>query len=158
MPHFCLRGDRQRQSRILEDVVGLETIPLPLRTKRALRQISVADIAAIKHLGQACAKCAEWGGLSDKVVALETGIDAGLWSRIKSNQAHPSGEFLDLLMDAAGNETPMLWLVYRRGYDPATLRRLESEMERELRETREELTRLLSQREVEVRLMRELRA
>lgn len=134
------------------------TLPLPLRTKRALRAISVADIGGLTSLGQACSKCAEWGGLSDKVVVLETGIDGGLWSRTKAGQANPSGEFLDALMDAAGNEAPLLYLIYHRGYDPASLRRLESDVERELRQVREELERERMERAIEKRAFRELMA
>lgn len=134
-----------------------DTIPLPLRSRRALRPIQISDVVALRNLGQACAKCAEWGGLSDKAVALETGIDPGVWSRIKSGTAHPADDFLDVLMDAAGNEAPLLYLVHRRGYDPSSLRKLESEIERELRQAREELARVQAEREVERRFVRDLR-
>lgn len=60
-------------------------------------------------------------------------------------------------MDAAGNEAPLLYLVHRRGYDPSSLRKLESEIERELRQAREELARVQAEREVERRFVRDLR-
>ena len=41
--------------------------------------------------------------------------------------------------DLAANETPLMWLVYSRGYDIASLRQRETEVERELRLAREAL-------------------
>jgi hypothetical protein len=112
-------------------------VQFPLRMTRVAQPVDVQTIATLDTLGAACSKCAEWSGLSDKAVCIETGMDPGQWSRIKTDQAHPSGEFLLKLMDACGNESPLIWLVCRRGYDPATMRRLESDLERQLREQRE---------------------
>lgn len=40
---------------------------------------------------------------------------------------------LNVFMDAAGNEAPMLWLLHSRGYDITILRHVETEIERRLR-------------------------
>jgi hypothetical protein len=64
--------------------------------------------------------------------------DQAQWSRIMgpSNHNFPH-EKLNLFMDLAGNEAPLLWLLQSRGYDLNSLRRQESETEKELRKERE---------------------
>lgn len=127
----------------------------PLRMTRIAQPVDVSTIAALPSLGAACAKCAEWSGLSDKAVCLETDIDPGQWSRIKTGQAHPSGEFLLKLMDCCGNEAPLIWLVHHRGYDPASLRRRETDLERENRELRETLSKERGEHEIIKKFLKE---
>jgi len=81
------------------------------------------------------------------------------WSRIfsPSSEHHFPAEKLNLYMDTAQNEAPLLWLLHSRGYDLASLRKVETETERELRLTREELAKVKAEREVERKLFRELR-
>ncbi len=117
----------------------MKTTPLTLRIKRPTVPVDMATLGSITSLSHAVVKCAEACSLQDKTVALDTGIDPGVWSRIKQGDAGISGEFLDALMDAAGNELPLLWLLHCRGYDPTCIRKRESELERQLREVREEL-------------------
>ena len=47
------------------------------------------------------------------------------------------------LMDVCGNDAPLLWMLHARGYDLASVRRRESELERENRLLREERAALL---------------
>lgn len=83
--------------------------------------------------------CASKSGLLDKVIAPHLGAQEAVWSRIKSGQNNLSLEQLDKLMDRCGNEAPLQWLLLRRGYDPRSLRKLESETERALRQAQEAL-------------------
>lgn len=110
---------------------------LDLRVIRPAVPVNLADLPLCHSLAQACAKCAEIAGSQDKTVALDTGLDAATWSKLKQGDAGIKGEFLDRLMDACGNEFPLLWLLHSRGYDPASIRKRESELERQLREERE---------------------
>lgn len=110
---------------------------LDLRVVRPAVPVNLADIPLCQSLAQACAKCAEIAGSQDKSVALDTGLDAATWSKLKQGEAGIKGDFLDRLMDACGNEFPMLWLLHSRGYDPASIRKRESELERQLREETE---------------------
>ena len=41
-------------------------------------------------------------------------------------------------MDACGNDAPLLWMLHNRGYDLHSIRRRESETERQNRMLREE--------------------
>lgn len=75
---------------------------------------------------------------ADKQLYKPLEIDAGHWSRIHRGEAHFPVDKLTTLMDLCANEAPLLWLVQARGYDMASLRRLESETERQNRLLREE--------------------
>jgi hypothetical protein len=62
------------------------------------------------------------------------------------------------MMDATGSEAWLYFWLLRRGYDPRSLRRFESDLERQNRELTERLAQLEAEREVELRLFRQLRA
>lgn len=65
--------------------------------------------------------------------------DQAQWSRIMgAGQHHFPHDKLNLFMDIAGNEAPMLWLLHSRDYDLETLRKTETETQRELRLVRQE--------------------
>lgn len=65
--------------------------------------------------------------------------DQAQWSRIMGPSTHNfPHEKLNLFMDLAGNEAPLLWLIQSRGYDLSSLRLLETETEKHLRLAREE--------------------
>lgn len=131
---------------------------LDLRVKRPPVAVDFDALPTIQSLPHAIAKCAEIAGAQDKVVAIDTGIDQPTWTRIKSGEAGVRGDFLERLMDAYGNDLPLFWLCLRRGYDPRSLHRLETDVERELREER--IRREAAERELETikRFMKETRA
>ena len=110
---------------------------LDLRIKRPPVPVDFDSLPTIQTFAHAVAKCPEIAGAQDKVVALDTQIDAPTWARIKNGEAGVKGDFLERLMDAYGNDLPLFWLALRRGYDPRSLRRLETEVERELRAERD---------------------
>lgn len=121
---------------------------MKLRVIRPRVSINLADIQGVTSFGAALAKCAEISGSPAKTVAYEMDIDAATWSKLKSDAAGATGDFLDRLMDAYGNDFPLFWLCRRRGYDPASLRRLESDLERDNRELREQISKMKQEREV----------
>ena len=67
--------------------------------------------------------------------------DQAQWSRImgQSGSANFPQDKLNLFMDVAGNEAPLLWLAHSRGYDITVLRQRETETERALRLARERI-------------------
>jgi len=65
--------------------------------------------------------------------------DQAQWSRIMGPSSHNfPHEKLNLFMDLAGNEAPLLWLLQSRGYDLNSLRLRETETEKKLRLSEEE--------------------
>lgn len=114
----------------------------PLRLMRCKQKIDLALVKSQRTLLGAIKLCISAAGFdSDKTLYMDLGIDPGHWSRIMRGEAHFPIDKLPDLMDACGNESPLLWLVDARGYDTASLRQRESELERELRESREQLER-----------------
>ena len=131
---------------------------LDLRVRRPLRAIPEADLAKLTSEAKAVQYACENSGLQDKAIAVEIGTDAAVLSKAKAGQARLNDDALDALMDATGIEAPLFAMLLRRGYDPRSLRRIESDVERENRELREKLAALEVEREVELRLFRQLRA
>ncbi len=129
---------------------------LPLRA--AIRQIPETDFAKLTSEAAAIKFICENSGLQDKALAYELDTDAGTLSRAKQGAARLSDDAIQKLQDVTGIEAVLVAALLRRGYDPRSLRKLESETERELRIANETIDKLLRDREVEVRLMRELRA
>lgn len=78
-------------------------------------------------------------GLQEKTVAIEAEIDASTLAKVKQGTARPSEDHLDRMMDATGSEAWLFYWLLKRGYDPDSLRRIESDVERENRELRERL-------------------
>lgn len=130
-----------------------------LRLPRPLQHIDHALVLAQPTLLAAIKLCISAAGFErDKQVCGELEIDAGHWSRILTGQAHFPVDKLPALMDFCGNEAPLLWLVHNRKYDLTQLRRRETEYERENRELREQVAQMERDREVELRLLRELKS
>jgi hypothetical protein len=131
---------------------------LDLRVRRPLRAIPEADLAKLTSEAKAVQYACENSGLQDKAIAVEIGTDAAVLSKAKAGQARLNDDALDALMDATGIEAPLFAMLLRRGYDPRSLRRIESDVERENRELRERIEAMETERAVELRLFRQLRA
>src|SRR6185312_284740 len=112
---------------------------LNLRVRRPLRAIPETDLAKLTSEAKAVQYACENSGLHDKSIAIEIGVDAAVLSKAKTGQARLNDDALDALQDATGIEAPLIAALLRRGYDPRSLRKLESETERHLREAREAL-------------------
>ena len=111
--------------------------------------VTEAEIAREKSLGGAIDLCAKVAGFAlDKQLQDELKVDKAQFSRWQSGQEGIVWPKFVRLMDACGNDAPLLWMLYQRGYDIASLRKRESETERALRETREEVERLRSEKRV----------
>ena len=112
---------------------------LKLRVRRPLRTIPEADLVRLTSEAKAVQYACENSGLQDKSIAIEIGVDAAVLSKAKAGQARLNDDALDALQDATGIEAPLIAALLRRGYDPRSLRKLETETERHLREAHEAL-------------------
>lgn len=102
-------------------------------------ELDLLDVERQKTWGAVLAFCAIKGGLRDKTAAADMDMQDAVWSRCKSDQNSPSGEQLVRLMKRSGNYAPLYWLMLRLGLDPNSVRPLESETERALREAQERI-------------------
>lgn len=111
---------------------------LDLRVKRRSLPIPDADwhwkseAAAIVYM-------LDHSGIGEKSIAIEIELDASTLAKVKQGTARLSAECLDRLMDATGSEAWLYHWLLRRGYDPHSLRKLESETERRARLAEEAL-------------------
>ena len=106
-------------------------------------QVRPDEIAREKTLGGAIGLCAKVGGHDlDKTLQMELGVDKAQFSRWQSGAEGIVWPKLVQLMDTCGNDAPLLWMLQQRGYDLYSLRKLETETERENRLLREEVAAL----------------
>ena len=102
-------------------------------------EISPAEVARKASLGAAIELCAELGGYAlDKTLQQELGADKAQFSRWQSGQEGILWPKLEKLMDTCGNNAPLLWMLAKRGYDLHSIRKLESETEKQNRLLKEE--------------------
>jgi len=98
------------------------------------------EIKRKQSLGAAIELCAELGGYAlDKTLQQELGVDKAQFSRWQSGTEGVQWSKFEQLMDKCGNDAPVLWMLYKRGYDLNSLRRCETELEAENRRLREDL-------------------
>lgn len=106
--------------------------------KPEMIELDPAVIAAQPSMTAAIMLCQNVSGLEDKQLVGPKGIvkHAEQWSRIKNgSQAFPHDQY-EKLFDACRNEAPLMWMNMRRGYGVIPL---ETELERQLRLTQEQL-------------------
>lgn len=102
-----------------------------------------------KTLGSALELCAELAGFEfDKQLQSELGVDKAQFSRWQSGAEGIVWPKFSRLMDLCGNDAPLLWMLHARGYDISSIRRKETELQRENRVIREENERLKMERRV----------
>lgn len=107
------------------------SIPVLVRPEELVRKQS---------LGASIEFCAELAGFSlDKTLQIKLGVDKAQFSRWHSGTEGVLWPKLEKVMDACGNDAPVLWMLHQRGYDLHSLRRQESETQRDLRLAREAL-------------------
>lgn len=106
-------------------------IPVEVRPEEVMRKQS---------LGGAIELCAELGGFAlDKSLQQVLKVDKAQFSRWQSGTEGVQWSKFTALMDRCGNDAPVLWMLHARGYDLQSVRRRESETERENRLLREEV-------------------
>jgi len=107
-------------------------------------QVQAVDPALIVKqptMTKALQLCQTLSGKDDAQFYGPDGIvkDQAQWSRIMGASPHNfPHDKLNLFMDLAGNEVPLMWLLHARGYDLNSLRHLETETEKRLRLAQEE--------------------
>jgi plasmid maintenance system antidote protein VapI len=120
--------------------------------------VTPQEIAREPTLGGAINLCAKAAGLTPKEVQDGLKADRAQYSRWTDDKEGIVWSKVVGLMDLCGNDAPLLWMLHQRGYDLGSLRKRETETERENRLLRERIQQLEHEREVERRLFRELRS
>lgn len=101
--------------------------------------VPVEEVARKKSLGSAIELCAELAGFGlDKTLQQELEVDKAQFSRWQSGTEGISWPKFERLMDLCGNDAPLLWMLHQRGYDLNSVRKTETEIEKQNRMLREE--------------------
>lgn len=101
-------------------------------------EVTIDEIARERTLGGAIDLCAKVAGLAPKQVQDELKADKAQFSRWTDGKEGIVWPKLVSLMDLCGNDAPLLWMNQTRGYDLGSMRRVETELERQNRMLREE--------------------
>lgn len=122
-------------------------------------EIRPDEIARKQTLGAAIELCAELAGYSlDKELQRELDVDKAQFSRWLSGAEGIVWPKFVKLMDACGNDAPLLWMLHQRGFDLNSLRKRETETEKKLRLAEERIRELEHDRRVTLAAFREVRA
>ena len=106
-------------------------------------EVQPSEVARERTLGGAIDLCIKASGYeADKQLQADLGVDKGQFSRWRIDQEGIIWAKLEKLMDLCGNDAPLLWMMHQRGYDLSSLRKRESETERQLRLAKEEIVAL----------------
>lgn len=100
--------------------------------------VTAQEVAREQTLGGAIDLCAKVAGLEAKQVQDLLKADKAQFSRWLNGAEGIVWPKFVALMDACGNDAPLLWMLHARGYDLGSLRRVETELERQNRLLREE--------------------
>jgi plasmid maintenance system antidote protein VapI len=120
-------------------------------------EVTAQEVARESSLGGAISLCAKAAGMTPKQVQDALKADRAQFSRWTDDKEGILWSKLTALMDACGNDAPLLWMLQQRNYDLSSLRHAESELERQLREANERIKEMEHERDVERRLFRDLR-
>ncbi len=101
-------------------------------------EVTPTQIGMERSLGAAIELCAKAAGLEPKQVQDAVKADKAQWSRWASGSEGIVWPKFTALMDACGNDAPLLWMLHARGYDLHSLRKRETELAKQLREAQEE--------------------
>lgn len=107
--------------------------------------VPLSEVMRKPTLGRAIEYCAELAGYSyDKELEAALAkhgvkVDATQLTRWKQGGEGIKWEKFCGVMDACGNDAPLLWMVHDRGYDLHAMRRRETALEHQLRLAREEI-------------------
>lgn len=98
------------------------------------------EVARKKTLGSAIELCAEVAGFAlDKELQQELEVDKAQFSRWLAGTEGIVWPKFERLMDKCGNDAPLFWMLHQRGYDLHSIRKRETETERQLRKAQEAL-------------------
>lgn len=100
--------------------------------------VSPVEISRETSLGGAMGLCVKAAGLEPKEVQAHLKMDKAQWSRWESGGEGIVWPKLIAVMDHCGNDAPLMWMNYARGYDLDSLRKRETELQRRVRILEEE--------------------
>jgi hypothetical protein len=111
--------------------------------------VTTDEIARERTLGGAMNLCARVAGLAPKQIQDALRTDKAQFSRWTDDKEGILWPKLRAFMDFCGNPAPLLWMNEKYGFDLPSMRRQETELERELRIAKEWIKQLEEERRIE---------
>jgi transcriptional regulator with XRE-family HTH domain len=102
-------------------------------------EVMPQEVMRERDLGGAIQLSLKAAGLEQKEVQASLHMDKAQFSRWLSGQEGIKWDKLSALMDLCGNDAPLLWMLHARGYALDSVRKVETELQRENRVLREKL-------------------
>lgn len=98
-------------------------------------------------------------GLMGKVIADRIGVQESVLSKAQQNdpRARLQEEQIDKLMDVCESEAWLFYWIAKRGYDPASLRRRQTEIEEENESLKAQMDEMRKERQFTLNLLRDAR-
>lgn len=98
-------------------------------------------------------------GLVGKVIAERIGVGEPVLSKAQQDdpKARLPEDAIDKLMDVCESEAWLFYWIARRGYDPASLRRRQTEVEEENCSLKEQIEAMRAERQMTLNLLRDAR-
>lgn len=140
-------SDRQSQTNRLtepEQPSLFESAP-----RRIALDFSLSDVRMLKSESHALRFSMRASGYDPKEIPSLFNIDAGQWSNILGGKKHFPHDRRNEWMDFVGNEVLLIYGCESRGYDFSTMRKHQTDVERENAELRQQLAQIQHDREVE---------
>ena len=117
--------------------------------------VPIEEIARKTDFPQSVSMCAELAGYNlEKQACAGLKMDKSQWTRVKNGTAGIIWSRLEEFMNEMGNDAPVLWMAYQRGYDLHAMRKRETESEKRIRELEEKNQRLQLKNEALVEALR----
>ncbi len=125
-------------------------------TQLSLIQDSNVDLTAVHTLKQVIGLGTAVGGYStDKEVAEAMGMSVSAYSKWKDNLDNYWDHLQDF-MTVCGTELPLLWQNHKMSYDIGSMRKQETELERQLRLKEEELAKVHMEHQAALSALRKI--
>lgn len=125
-------------------------------TQLSLIQDSNVDLTGVHTLKQAIGLCMAAAGYTlDKEVADAMGMTTSAFSKWKDNADRNWAHMQDF-MTVCNSEIPLLWMVNKMAYDISSLRKKETELERQLRLKEEELAKVQMEHQAALSALRKI--
>lgn len=141
----------------LTRVDGQARLGLPMKALEKGLNIALSEIVSLPTKKAALMRCVSLANKDDKI-ADHLDIDKAQWSRIKTGTANFPENLETKLMLFCENYIPLIWQIYQCGFDPDSIKPLQSEMEKAINEKDREIADLRNEREVTLKLLRDLKA
>jgi len=137
----------------------MNIVDLPLQRRRIPRPSLTGEWDLWRNEAHVIRAMVSRSGLVGKVIADRIGVAESILSKAQQNdpRARLQEDQIDRLMDVCESEAWLFYWIAKRGYDPASLRRRQTEVEEENESLRAQMDEMRKERKFTLDLLRDAR-